>query len=48
MAKPRPHSEREDFTGLDVEHSSLAVRTACDIEVNGRQAPGRLKMTWKN
>ena len=31
-----------------VEHSSGAVRTACDIQVDGQRGPGRRKMTWKN
>ena len=30
-----------------MEHSSGAVRTACDIQVDGRQGPGRPKLTWK-
>ena len=31
-----------------VEHSSGAVRTACDIQIDGRQGTGRPKLTWKN
>ena len=31
----------------NVECSSGAVRTACDIQIDGRQEPGRLKLTWK-
>ena len=30
-----------------VAHYSDAVRTACDIQVDGRQGPGRPKLTWK-
>ena len=30
-----------------MDHSSGAVRTACDIQVDGRLGPGRPKMTWK-
>ena len=30
-----------------VEHSSGAVRTACDIQIEGRQGAGRPKLTWK-
>ena len=30
-----------------VERSSGAVRTACDIQVEGRLGPGRPKLTWK-
>ena len=30
-----------------VEHSSLAVRTAYDIQNEGRQGAGRQKLTWK-
>ena len=30
-----------------VERSSGAVRTACDIQVDGKHGPGRPKMTWK-
>ena len=30
-----------------MEHSSGAVRTACDIQVGGRPWPGRPKMTQK-
>ena len=26
---------------------SGAVRTACDIQIDGRQGAGRLKLTWK-
>ena len=31
-----------------MEHSSGAVRTACDIQIDGRRAAGRPKLTWKN
>ena len=27
--------------------SGGSVRTACDIQVDGRRGPGRRKMTWK-
>ena len=30
-----------------VVQSSGAVRTACDIQVDGRQGSGRSKLTWK-
>ena len=30
-----------------VERSNGAVKTACDIQVNGKRGPGRPKMTWK-
>ena len=30
-----------------MEHSSGAVRTACDIQVDRRRGPGRPKMMWK-
>ena len=30
-----------------VEHSSSAVRTACDIQIEGRRGAGRPKLTWK-
>ena len=30
-----------------VEHSNGAVKTAFDIQVDGRRGPGRPKMTWK-
>ena len=30
-----------------VEHSNGAVKTAFDIQVNGKRGPGRPKMTWK-
>ena len=30
-----------------VEPSSGAVRTACDIQIDGRQSAGRPKLTWK-
>ena len=30
-----------------VERSSGAVRTACDIQKDGRRGAGRLKLTWK-
>ena len=30
-----------------VEHSNGAVKTACDIQVDGKHVPGRPKMTWK-
>ena len=28
-------------------HSSGAIRTACDIQIDGRQGAGRPKLTWK-
>ena len=30
-----------------VEHSSGAIRTACDIQIEGRQEKRRPKLTWK-
>ena len=30
-----------------VEHSSGAIRTACDIQIDGRLGAGRPKLTWK-
>ena len=30
-----------------VEHSSGAIRTACDIQIEGRRGAGRPKLTWK-
>ena len=30
-----------------MEHSSGAVRTACDIQIDGRRRAGRPKLTWK-
>ena len=30
-----------------MEHSSSAIRTACDIQIVGRRGPGRPKLTWK-
>ena len=30
-----------------VEHSSGAIRTACDIQIDGRWGAGRPKLTWK-
>ena len=30
-----------------VERSSDAVRTACDIQIEGRRGAGRSKLTWK-
>ena len=30
-----------------VEHSSGEVRTACDIQIDGRRGAGRPKLTWK-
>ena len=30
-----------------VEHSNSAVKTACDIQVDGKRGPGRHKMTLK-
>ena len=29
-------------------HSSGTVRTACNIQVNGRGGPGKPKIMWKN
>ena len=31
-----------------VRHSSGAVRTVCDIQVDGRWDPGRPELPWKN
>ena len=30
-----------------MEHSNGAVKTACDIQADGKHGPGRPKMTWK-
>ena len=30
-----------------VERSSGAVRTACDIQIDGKRGAGRSKQTWK-
>ena len=30
-----------------MEHSSVAVRTACDIQIDVRRGAGRPKLTWK-
>ena len=30
-----------------MEHSSGAVRTACNIQIDGRRGAGRPKLTWK-
>ena len=30
-----------------MERSSGAIRTACDIQIDGRLGPGRPKLTWK-
>ena len=30
-----------------VERSSVAIRTACDIQIDGRRGAGRPKLTWK-
>ena len=30
-----------------VEHSIGAIRTACDIQIDGRWGPGRPKLTWR-
>ena len=30
-----------------VERSSGAIRTACDIQIDGRRGAGRPKLTWK-
>ena len=38
---------REDSDGMDVERSNCAVKTAFDIQVDGKRGPGRPKMTWK-
>ena len=39
------------YTGFTVfghvEHSSGAVRTACDIQIDGRQGAGRPRLTYK-
>ena len=31
---------------MDVEHSNGAVKTAFDIQVDGKRGPGRPKITW--
>ena len=31
----------------DVERFSGAIRTACDIQIDGRRGPGRPRLTWK-
>ena len=38
---------REGSAGMDVEHSNGAVKTAFDIQADGKHGPGRPKMTWK-
>ena len=38
---------REGFAGIDLECSNGAVKTACDIQVDGKCGPVRPKMTWK-
>ena len=30
-----------------MEHSSGAIKTAFDIQIDGKRGPGRPKMTWK-
>ena len=30
-----------------MEHSSGAVRAACDVQIDGKRGAGRLKLTWK-
>ena len=30
-----------------MERSSVAARTACDIQIEGRRGAGRPKLTWK-
>ena len=30
-----------------MESSNRAVKTTCDIQVDGKRRPGRPKMTWK-
>ena len=30
-----------------VERSSGAIKTACDIQIEGKRGPGQPKMTWK-
>ena len=30
-----------------MERSSGAIRTACDIQIEGKQGSGRPKLTWK-
>ena len=39
--------ERRLFWYGHVERSNGAVKTAFDIQVNGKHGPGRPKMTWK-
>ena len=39
---------REGSIGVDtLEHSNGAVKSACDIQTDGKHAPGRPMMTWK-
>ena len=40
-----PHSEGEKAPLLHVEHSNGAVKTAFDIQVDGKRGSGRPKMT---
>ena len=44
-----PHSEGEkaSLVIMDVECSSVAVKTAFDLQIGGKHDPGRPKMTWK-
>ena len=46
---PRPNFERERRLRWfgHMEHSSGSVRTACDIQIDGRLGVGRPKLTWK-
>ena len=43
----RPILERRFPWFGHVERFSGAVRTACDIQIDGRRGAGRLKLTWK-
>ena len=41
------HKERKLRWYGHVEHSSGAIKTAFDIQVDGKRGPGKPKMTWK-
>ena len=36
--------ERKSFAGLN----TLAIKTVCDMQIEGKRGPGRPKMTWKS
>ena len=48
-----PVSSSEMLAKLDLKdlgrilRESVAVRTSCDIQADGKQGPGRPKLTWK-